>query len=264
MPKGEYLREDYGWNWQDDEIEWLRRVITSGMSYSQLAGNYANTFKDRPRKSRNAILGKATRLGIRDQKTGSWGGKVKTVKRAKPNKGTGRTRADRIVAKAAAPTQFDNDGLRSDEFARLPSDVFSGHRKLTKADIAERKKGKLPSIVEKAPTSSKPIFETDHDDCKWPTSHEVRDMSVCGAPATHGAYCEKHAQLAYRAMPTRKRNASFSRRGFQEERARISQADAQWIADHVLDDEVTIAPIEHKLLEFTPGTGRPFNGNKGD
>jgi len=72
--------------------------------------------------------------------------------------------------------------------------------------------GYLVDIVETLPSTSVAFFATSKQDCKWPTSNEVREMQVCGAPATMGAYCEHHGLLAYRTLPSPSRQARYFKR----------------------------------------------------
>lgn len=53
------------------------------------------------------------------------------------------------------------------------------------------------------------------DLCKWPT-----EVGECTEIAAIGAYCECHAKLAYRTMPTVKRNAVFTKKD-EEWRSRL-------------------------------------------
>lgn len=266
MPKGVYSRDgEFRGAWSDEQDEWLKAACQTGDSYGAIAKAFNRAFPLDP-KTRSAIIGRAARRGYTNNKPR--GKSVTVIGAPKPSyvdkriKGTGVRPVDKVLrARKKHAVQFD-DGLREETD---PGTYRRSHPHMARKSapaIEEARKGQLPSIIEAAPLTSKPFFESAHNECKWPTSNDVRDLSVCGAPATHGAYCRRHAEVAYQTMPTRKRNGSYSRRGFEEERKRISDADAQWIADHVLDDEVTIAPVEHTLLEFTPGTGRPFNGNK--
>lgn len=241
MPKGEYLRESWGDAWSQNEDEWLRVACMTSVSYSLMTVAYNAAFPHNT-KSRSALMGRASRQGYAANKpAGKKANGAREVRVAKRTLNNGPTRATRIIAKAKAPVVFD-DGLRDDSDPAIYRRSSPHVMKKTAADIAAAKQGKLPSIIEAEPLTSKPMLDTEHDECKWPTSTDVLSMEVCGAKATHGAYCERHAQVAYRTMPTRKRNKSYGRRGMIDTaRRRIQDEDAQWIADHILDDEVTVA-----------------------
>jgi hypothetical protein len=66
-------------------------------------------------------------------------------------------------------------------------------------------------IVEDLPETSVGIETTQaRVQCQYPTSDDMK--TVCGARATTGSYCERHAAVVYRSPPTGRRVASFHRR----------------------------------------------------
>jgi hypothetical protein len=66
------------------------------------------------------------------------------------------------------------------------------------------------NIVEDRPLTSVPVGELKRGQCKWPTNDAATE--ACGASISVGAYCPRHAVIAYQAPPTAKRNALFHRK----------------------------------------------------
>lgn len=85
---------------------------------------------------------------------------------------------------------------------------------LTGYDAGAHKHAAPPQLIEVAEATSTqvPHLDATHAHCSWPASTDVRDMKVCGAKVTCGAYCDHHAGLAYRSPPGRRRAVSFHRK----------------------------------------------------
>lgn len=76
----------------------------------------------------------------------------------------------------------------------------------------------------------------------WPTSTDVSCMEVCGQRVVAGAYCARHALLAYRTMPTRKRQGTrskedmeYARRADGTHQRRELDPDGEWLNRMILD-----------------------------
>jgi hypothetical protein len=184
--------------------------------------------------SRNAILGRANRLGLRSKN--------------KPHGYVGMRRKSKGYVKKAlvVPRQgnieFQPKAVRDDRDHRVLM-ARIGEKKRgrpSKQEIELRRLGSMPDIIDATPTTSKPMLECGDNDCKWPTSDDISSMEVCGQPSTFGAYCDKHGSVAYRLGPTRKRQAIFNKP--QNEHAQRLPRYG-----HYADDEMTSPPL---LLEF--------------
>jgi hypothetical protein len=163
-------------------------------------------------KTRNAVLGKARRMGIDGAKPVLARTRASAQRqRRKPPEALGLKRNARTSpGTGLAPVVFRDDpaGLRSEAEGRLSYAQHKG--RIRGADnIAAAKLGKVPSIVEQAPLTSVPHAECERDVCQWPTTESIACMEVCGAKAEIGAYCARHAQVAYRVMPTVRRNRCY-------------------------------------------------------
>lgn len=193
--------------WPDALLGEFVRLMGTTMSYGMVTAQLNGMFPD-CQKSRNAVLGKASRMGLRQEKPMP----------SNPNAQSPEARSG--LAKRRNRRVKKNDGLAPVVFGKessvLRAETDIGERPKRQRvlsnshpEVIKRKKGHVPCIIETNPLTSRPVAETDRDKCMWPTSDDISCMEVCGVEATVGAYCERHAQVAYRVMPTTRRNRSF-------------------------------------------------------
>lgn len=196
-----------GDSWPQPMRDSLAALISTGASYREIAIALHKQFPDEPKKSRSAIIGKADRMGIRsDKPAASKGGMPK-----QPRSAPFRRPASRTAVSAGLPPVTFRDAPATLRAVNSPLSLASEKKRYSADQIVERKKGYLRDIVESNPLTSRPVAECDKGTCQWPTSNDIRCMEVCGAAAMIGAYCERHAKVAYRVMPTIKRNRTFGK-----------------------------------------------------
>jgi hypothetical protein len=246
MPKGIYDLNK-ATDWSPEEDEWLRQQCETTASYAMMAAAFVQTFKFK--RTRNAILGRAARRGYAVNKPG-YQNRLKGVPKA-GSKGLRKyDKMVRVQKKAAlAPVVFkdrDPKGLRSDAEPILRRSHPHMVRRATPEEIAERQKGELPCIIEAEPLTSVPFMQADG--CKWPTTEDPRDLHVCGAEREIGAYCTRHARVAYREMPTPRRNRGYTGRGLLETTRKI--VDEQ-VKEFLGGDDDELVMIEHLVGEIT-------------
>lgn len=197
--------------WSDAKEKRLVELCETTMSYRLIAVQLNSEFpNDRP-LSRNAVLGKACRHNLR-------AGKPQIANKAASERVRRGRMPKRPAATRNAPTLWlQRCGAKSDQPAvklRKNSDDASyavPYARRTPEQIASARLGRLPDIIEEHPLTSKPVTDCERGSCMWPTSADIRCMEVCGAPSEIGAYCARHAAVAYRVMPTRSRNATFGK-----------------------------------------------------
>jgi hypothetical protein len=240
MPKGVYRRTRFGVEtnieWLPEQDERLKALCKGKLSYSQITGVLNGEFPDNI-KTRNAVLGRAARRGYRAMKP-----KPLTYGKTEAMQTTRRSNIAR--SKAMSPVTLLRD--EGD-----PGKTQTRSRKLSASDprLKERRKGYLPAIVEEQPLTSVVLSSCDKGSCMWPTSTGPTCLEVCGAEATIGSYCARHAQVAYRVMPTRKRQSLRAKEDVEhakridgsQHRAR-PDPDGQWMTDQILAsmDEVEV------------------------
>lgn len=239
MPKGCYDRDGaYSRaEWSVEQDEWLKAQCLTSKSYGAIVLAFNEAFPNN-RKTRSAIMGRASRRGYADHKPHvpqHYGSKPRKKSNPQPSarmiklKRNSEPRMVPVVFGEGTQIEFREEGRR---LARTQ------HQRKSATEIEAARRGFLPSIVENAPLTSVLWSECPDNGCRWPTSETP--FMVCGSPAKVGSYCARHGDVAFREMPTLKRNRGYAKRGMLETRTktRMLSAEAQAIADSLLDDEV--------------------------
>ena len=138
--------------WTDERIELLRSGFEAGLSCREIA--------DRIGVSRNAVIGKISRLNLKREKAG---GPVRKHAARDPRR-RGGLRLRRIILKS----------VTVDDAVEPKAPIHNGH------------------------TCS--LFELGPETCRWPISTPgAADFCFCGNPPVEGLpYCSGHSRLAYR------------------------------------------------------------------
>lgn len=102
---------------------------------------------------------------------------------------------------------------------------------------------KHPDIT-KRESSVDRMGTNERNSCKWPTSNDARNMTMCGRFVTVGAYCETHGALAYQIKPSKRRTSLISKP--QEFAIGVAKANGNR-KHHIVecDDAPAIADLPH-------------------
>ncbi|MGQ0686671.1 GcrA family cell cycle regulator [Bradyrhizobium sp.] len=143
--------------WNDERLEALKNHFAAGLSCRQIAAEIG--------VSRNAVIGKLSRLGLSREKTGD------AIRRKKPRERRART--------GSVPRlQFEMLRQVYDEAAFTDTPVVS-ERRCT-------------------------LFELGKEHCRWPVNTDTEAFAFCGNPPLAGMpYCQGHTRLAYRSLARR-------------------------------------------------------------
>ena len=200
-------------SWTEERIERLKKMWHDGATASQIADELGGV-------SRNAVIGKAHRLGLEQRPSPVKPGEEKEAK--KP--ATAAAPAPKAAPKADATPEPETPAP-----AAPPSNF--GRRQLTPQELQYRSIGPggfirqgpgeqqapIPPAPPRRLVPAKPSPEVadktgllDLNDriCKWPIGHPGEpDFHFCGAPANPGfPYCVEHCGVAYQAqLPRRDR-----------------------------------------------------------
>ena len=142
--------------WTTERVELLKGHFAAGLSCRQIAAEIG--------VSRNAVIGKLSRLGL---------------SRDKPPGGEARARKPRERRGRSVP-RLQYEMLRQvyDEAAFSDAPVVSEHRCS--------------------------LFELSKERCRWPVNSETEAFSFCGnTPLAGLPYCQGHTRLAYRSLARR-------------------------------------------------------------
>ena len=203
-------------SWTDERIDRLKKMWSDGSTASQIADELGGV-------SRNAVIGKAHRLGLDARPSPVKPGEEKEKKPAAASSATAKpaARADTSGKRpaAAAPDEGPNPA-----HARTPQRVQPDgiqYRSIGPGGFVRQGPGDTQAPIPPAPprrlVPAKPSAEVadktsllDLNDriCKWPLGHPGEpDFHFCGNPANPGfPYCVEHCGVAYQAqLPRRDR-----------------------------------------------------------
>ena len=206
-------------SWTDERIERLKELWTKGMTASQIADELGGV-------SRNAVIGKAHRLGLQSRPS-----PVKPTSEKAKARRRRRRRSRRPAAEApprrqprAAPRPPPRPPLPPDAGAAAPPPRPPGnaYRSIGPGGFVRQGPSDQQAPIPPAPprrlVPAKPspeiadktgLLDLNERICKWPIGHPGEpDFHFCGKPANPGfPYCVQHCGVAYQAqLPRRDRS----------------------------------------------------------
>ena len=206
-------------SWTDERIDRLKELWTQGMTASQIADELGGV-------SRNAVLGKAHRLGLQSRPSP-----------VKPNEGPGEispspfqpeaeTRPAAEPAATVAEPEAEAEArpepasaAAAPEAAAAPAAPQPQIRSIGPGGFVRQAPGEQQSPIPPAPprrlVPAKPspeiadktgLLDLNEKICKWPIGHPGEpDFHFCGSPANPGfPYCVEHCGVAYQAQIPRR------------------------------------------------------------
>jgi GcrA cell cycle regulator len=204
-------------SWTDDRIERLKKMWHEGATASQIADELGGV-------SRNAVIGKAHRLGLEQRPSPVKPGDEKEIKKASP---AAAAPAAKAAPKAEAPRPAAPSPAAAAPAAAQPAAPHRSsaqemqYRSIGPGGFIRQGPGEQQAPIPPAPprrlVPAKPSPEVadktsllDLNDriCKWPIGHPGEpDFYFCGEPANPGfPYCVEHCGVAYQAqLPRRDR-----------------------------------------------------------
>ena len=205
-------------SWTDERIEQLRHLWTNGHTASQIAETLGGV-------SRNAVIGKAHRLGLQSRpspvKPGDGDADAAPAKAAVEKPAPAPKAAAPAPAPAEpkpAPAAAASSAAPSEPKPDVPAPIV---RSIGPGGFQRQNPHEQQSPIPPAPprrlVPAKPSAEIadktsllDLNDriCKWPLGHPGEpDFHFCGSPVNPGfPYCLEHCSVAYQAqLPRRDR-----------------------------------------------------------
>jgi GcrA cell cycle regulator len=203
-------------SWTEERIERLKTMWHEGATASQIADELGGV-------SRNAVIGKAHRLGLEQRPSPVKPGDEKELKKPAPAPASA-AHAPKTAPKAEAPKAAPAAAAATPH-APAPAHRLSPqemqYRSIGPGGFIRQGPGEQQAPIPPAPprrlVPAKPSPEVadktsllDLNDriCKWPIGHPGEpDFYFCGAPANPGfPYCVEHCGVAYQAqLPRRDR-----------------------------------------------------------
>jgi GcrA cell cycle regulator len=205
-------------SWTDERIERLKKMWANGATASQIADELGGV-------SRNAVIGKAHRLGLEQRPSPVKPGEEKEVKKAAPAPAATaapKPAAPKAEAPKAAPAAPAAPVAHAPQTA-VPhrSAPEMQYRSIGPGGFVRQGPGDQQAPIPPAPprrlVPAKPspevadktsLLELNDRICKWPIGHPGEpDFHFCGEQANPGfPYCVAHCGVAYQAqLPRRDR-----------------------------------------------------------
>src|SRR3990170_9149525 len=202
-------------SWTDERIDRLKKMWSDGATASQIADELGGV-------SRNAVIGKAHRLGLDARPSPVKAGEEKEKKPAAPS-AKAASRAESSAKREAAAAPDDEDAAPVPP-VRTPQRVQPDgiqYRSIGPGGFIRQGPGDTQAPIPPAPprrlVPAKPsaevadktsLLELNDRICKWPMGHPGEpDFHFCGEGANPGfPYCVDHCGVAYQAqLPRRDR-----------------------------------------------------------
>lgn len=218
--------------WTDERVARLKELWDKGLSASQIAQELGDGL------SRNAVIGKAHRMGLSARPSPLKGGAAR-AKRAKATgaasksaKTTAATAASEPAAKPAAKAAPKAAAAAKPAGSKESPATPAEKKAKAAAPAAEKPKAapaaekpaapaaaaapvaEAPALPESVLEASRPrpkgqrvsLLELSDRICKWPIGHpDEADFHFCGRPVNPGfPYCTDHCLVAYQAQQPRR------------------------------------------------------------
>jgi GcrA cell cycle regulator len=199
-------------SWTDERIDRLKELWTQGMTASQIADELGGV-------SRNAVIGKAHRLGLQSRPS--------PVKPNEDQDGIPAAPESQAEARPAAvedaPEEAEAESQPKPAAAAAASEAPAAPqpqiRSIGPGGFVRQAPGEQQSPIPPAPprrlVPAKPspeiadktsLLDLNEKICKWPIGHPGEpDFHFCGNPANPGfPYCVEHCGVAYQAQIPRR------------------------------------------------------------
>lgn len=202
-------------SWTEERIDQLKRLWGQGMTASQIAEELGGV-------SRNAVIGKAHRLGLEARPSPVKGGDASATSAAAAAPASATPPPEKAAAPAARPVPAPAAAPAAAAPApEKPSPPQPMVRSIGPGGFQRQTPGEQTAPIQPAPprrlVPAKPsaemadktsLLELNDKICKWPLGHPGEpDFHFCGQPINAGfPYCLNHCSVAYQAqLPRRDR-----------------------------------------------------------
>ena len=196
--------------WTDERIDQLKTLWDKGLTASQIAEELGGV-------SRNAVIGKAHRLGLKSRPSPVKSGKAKkkaAVKKPlpkappKPRAAAAARGAKRTTPTASIPSSIAaTPQKRATDLPRVVSIGPGGFMRQGPGD----QQAPIPPAPPRRLVPAKPnaemadktsLLDLNERVCRWPINHPGEaDFHFCGVPVNPGfPYCVEHCGRAYQAQ----------------------------------------------------------------
>lgn len=198
--------------WTDERIDQLKKMWAKGMTASQIADELGGV-------SRNAVIGKAHRLGLKSRPSPVKAKEAKPKKAAAKKKAAPKAKPAPKPAPAAAPKEESKaESAAPAAPAPAPAPSQPQYRSIGPGGFTRQSPGDQAPLPPAPPRRLVPAkLDPEYEDktglldltekiCKWPMGHPGEpDFHFCGKPINPGfPYCVEHCGRAFQAQMPRK------------------------------------------------------------
>jgi len=200
-------------SWTEERIERLKKMWHDGATASQIADELGGV-------SRNAVIGKAHRLGLEQRPSPVKPGEEKEAKKPAAATAAASPKSSPKAEAPAATAAPAETGTQAPARRQLTPQELQ-YRSIGPGGFIRQGPGEQQAPIPPAPprrlVPAKPspdvadktsLLELNDRVCKWPIGHPGEpDFYFCGEPANPGfPYCVEHCGVAYQAqLPRRDR-----------------------------------------------------------
>jgi len=200
-------------SWTEERIERLKKMWHDGATASQIADELGGV-------SRNAVIGKAHRLGLEQRPSPVKPGEEKEAKKPAAATAAASPKSSPKAEAPAATAAPAEAGTQAPPRRQLTQQELQ-YRSIGPGGFIRQGPGEQQAPIPPAPprrlVPAKPspdvadktsLLELNDRVCKWPIGHPGEpDFYFCGEPANPGfPYCVEHCGVAYQAqLPRRDR-----------------------------------------------------------
>jgi GcrA cell cycle regulator len=200
-------------SWTEERIERLKKMWHDGATASQIADELGGV-------SRNAVIGKAHRLGLEQRPSPVKPGEEKEAKKTAAAPAAAAPKSAPKAEAPPAPAAPAEPGAPAPARRQLTQQELQ-YRSIGPGGFIRQGPGEQQAPIPPAPprrlVPAKPspevadktgLLELNDRICKWPIGHPGEpDFYFCGEPANPGfPYCVEHCGVAYQAqLPRRDR-----------------------------------------------------------
>jgi GcrA cell cycle regulator len=213
-PQARELEHNRQMSWTDERIDRLKAMWADGATASQIADELGGV-------SRNAVIGKAHRLGLEQRPSPVKPGEEKEVKKPAPVAAAPKPAPKPEHPKAAASAAPTSHAAPQTAAPHRQTAQEMQYRSIGPGGFVRQGPGDQQAPIPPAPprrlVPAKPspevadktsLLELNDRICKWPIGHPGEpDFHFCGQAANPGfPYCVEHCGVAYQAqLPRRDR-----------------------------------------------------------
>lgn len=186
-------------SWNDERIELLKTLWEKGLTASQIADKLGNV-------SRNAVIGKAHRLGLKSRPSPVKGDSEPPVKAAE--KKTPSPVAEPAPRTASSAPHAEASATTPAMKTAAPAPAPAPSPAAASKPVAMRPAAPAAPVRPRGPGEKVTLLDLNDKICKWPIGHPGEpDFQFCGRPVNPGfPYCTPHCAEAYQAQLPRDRS----------------------------------------------------------